>query len=100
MLNKELLLKMNQNKEYEKILEIFREDYKSLLLDFFERKNIKPMSNSLIHLIAQLNYLDDGKYRDISDYLTDMFFYDENSLFSSLELAIDMYNTINSILKA
>lgn len=101
MLNKEELLRLNKQGQFDKIYNLFRNEYKSILKNFFTKNKIDVKNDySLINLITRLNYVENGKYADISDYLSDMFLCDESTLASSISLAIDMYNYIYSSLSS
>lgn len=99
MLNKERLLELNRKQDYSAIYSIFAEEYKELLSDFFSKNNVEINPDaSFIELISALRDFQGGKYINIANYLIDIFFDDNTSLRDSINLSIDMYSKILSLL--
>ena len=94
MLEKNKIDELLKNKEYEKITDILRSEYITIIENFFMKNGIVFESNAtLLDLLANLG-MHFPEYTGISDLLTEAFFSEEMSDINRITTLVDAYSDI------
>lgn len=95
VLNKNKLLYLNSKEKYKEIYEIFREEYKSMLKEFFRDNNIECIEKgSIVYYLKILSKNFNHEYDDISKIISESFLNKMDESMLPLSICIDSYNYV------